>query len=235
MARRHQLRVDVAERNPTLLDLVRQSDDFELHPEQLEVGDYVIDGGVGRRTKTCADFATSLVDGRLIPQAAALARSPSWPVVLLKGPKPPQMPNVHPNALKGAIAPFAVTWRLPIVHARDPEHACRILRFLARQLARTEPGIHQRYDRKPKRFASRKLYVVRGAGRRAGTGESVAASLRSVARVVTAGRTCCDRFLVKSAEEGPTEANARFLNSQEPFRRRRHFADTTFATYHEGR
>jgi Fanconi anemia group M protein len=160
--KRHQLRVDVAERNPILLDLVRQSDDFELHPEQLEVGDYVIDGGIGRRTKDVRGFR-DVARGRPTHSTGGGTRTQSSLACLaLEGPKPPQMPNVHPNALKGAIASFAVTWRLPTVHARDPEHACRILRFLAQQLARTEPGIHQRYDRKPKRFASRKLYILQG-------------------------------------------------------------------------
>jgi hypothetical protein len=39
-----------------------------------------------RHRKTYAAFATSLVDGRLFPQAAALARSPHRPIVLLEGP-----------------------------------------------------------------------------------------------------------------------------------------------------
>ena len=60
---RHQLRVDYAERNATLPDLVQESDDFAIHLEQLEVGDYVVDGRIIVERKTYADFATSLVDG----------------------------------------------------------------------------------------------------------------------------------------------------------------------------
>jgi DNA excision repair protein ERCC-4 len=160
--RRHRICVDFSERRAALLDLVRKSAHFEVHLERLAVGDYVIDGGVIVERKTYADFATSLVDGRLFPQAAALARSPHRPVVLLEGPKLPQMPDVHPHALKGAIISLAVMWRLPVIYARDPEDSLRILQFLAHQLARTEPGILQRYDRKPKRLASRKLYMLQG-------------------------------------------------------------------------
>jgi ERCC4-type nuclease len=97
--RRHHLRVDYAERNAALVDLAQRSDDFEVHLEQLEVGDYVIDRGIIMERKTYADFATSLVDGRLFPQAAALARSPLRPVLPLEGPRPSQMPDVHPHAL----------------------------------------------------------------------------------------------------------------------------------------
>lgn len=160
--RPHRLCVDLCERHAALFDLVQKSADFEAHLEPLTVGDYLIDGGVIVERKTYADFATSLVDGRLFPQAAALARSPHRPVVLLEGPKPPHMPDVHAHALKGAVVSLAVMWRLPVIHARDPEDSLRVLRFLAQQFARTGPGILQRYDRKPKRLASRKLYVLQG-------------------------------------------------------------------------
>jgi DNA excision repair protein ERCC-4 len=160
--RRHLLRVDFAERHAALLDLARASGDFDVRLEKLDVGDYFVDGGVLVERKTYADFATSLVDGRLFPQAAALARSPHRPVLLLEGPKPPRMPDVHPHALKGAIVSLAVMWRLPVIHARNPEDSLHILRCLAHQLGRAEPGVLQRYDRKPKRLTSRKIYMLQG-------------------------------------------------------------------------
>jgi DNA excision repair protein ERCC-4 len=52
-------------------------------------------------------------------------------------------------------------WRIPVIHARDPEDSFRILGFLAQQLAKTDPVL-KRYDRKPKRLVSRKLYVLQG-------------------------------------------------------------------------
>ncbi len=39
---------------------------------RLESGDYLINNGVLIERKTCSDFATSLADGRLFPQAAKL-------------------------------------------------------------------------------------------------------------------------------------------------------------------
>jgi Fanconi anemia group M protein len=153
----------------------------------LAVGDYFIDGRVIVERKTYVDFATSLVDGRLFPQAAALARSPHRPVVLLEGPKPLRMPDVHPHALKGAIVSLAVMWRLPVLHARDPEDSLRILRFLAQQVGNSEQRILRRYDRKPKRVASRRLYMLQGLS---GVGPALAQRLLmkfgSVERVVTA-------------------------------------------------
>ncbi len=96
--RRHQLRVDLSERNAAVLDLARECDDFDVQMVRLPIGDYLIESGVVVERKTYGDFARSLVDGRFFPQAAALARSPHRPVVLLEGPKPTRMPDVHPHA-----------------------------------------------------------------------------------------------------------------------------------------
>jgi ERCC4-type nuclease len=65
-------------------------------------------------------------------------------------------PDIHPHALKGAIVSLAVMWRLPVLYARDPQGALLILRFLAQQVGDSEQRILRRYDRKPKRVASRK-------------------------------------------------------------------------------
>ena len=140
-ARRYVLRVDFSERHATLLELARTCVDFDVQMDRLEVGDYCIDGRVVIERKTYADFAMSLADGRLFPQAASLARSPHRPVVLLEGPRPAKMPDVHPHALKGAMISLAVMWRLPVLHARDPEDPLRVLRFVAHQLGNLDPGI----------------------------------------------------------------------------------------------
>lgn len=202
-ARPHQLRVDHAERNAALLDLARQSDHFEVHLEHLDVGDYVIDSGSIVERKTSADFATSLVDGRLFPQAAALARGPHRPVFLLEGPRSTDLPDVHPHALKGAIVSLAVMWRLPVIHARDPEDSLRILRFLAQQLATTGPSVLQRYDRKPKRFASRKLYVLQGLP---GVGPALANRLLRQFGSVEGVMTAAESMLVQVRGIGPQKA-----------------------------
>jgi ERCC4-type nuclease len=176
-----------------LVELARRSDDFTVHIEHLAVGDYWIDRGVVVERKSYADFALSLADGRLFPQAAKLANCPQRPVVLLEGPRPLQMPHVHPHALKGAMASLAVMWRLPVLVARNPEDSLTILRFLARQLRSSTGGL-KRYDRKPKRLASRKLYVLQGLP---GVGPALAQrlllELGSVERVLTADEEALTR------------------------------------------
>lgn len=83
-----------------------------------------------------------------------------------------------------------VTWRLPVLHARDPEDSLRILCLLARQARPSSQGLLRRYDRKPKRLASRRLYMLQGMP---GVGPALAHRLLlhfgSVERVVTADET----------------------------------------------
>ncbi len=98
---------------------------------------------------------------------------------------------------------LAVMWRLPVICARDPEDSLRILRFLAQQLTKTGHGLLQRYDRKPKRLASRKLYVLQGLP---GVGPALAHRLLlqfgSVERVITAD----DAALTQVRGVGPKKA-----------------------------
>ncbi len=107
-----ELRVDSSEQHAALVDLARQCDDFDVRMEHLTVGDYCLDRSIVVERKTHADFAVSLVDGRLFPQAAKLLRCPHRPIILIEGPRPAHMPDVHPHALKGAIVSLAVMWRL---------------------------------------------------------------------------------------------------------------------------
>lgn len=183
---RCELLIDPSERHAALVDLAKQCDGFDVRIEHLTVGDYCLGRGVVIERKTYADFAVSLADGRLFLQAARLAKCPHRPVILLEGPRPVRMPEIHPHALKGAMASLAVMWRLPVLVARDPEDSLTILRFLARQLRSSAGGL-KRYDRKPKRLASRRLYMLQGLP---GVGPALANRLLvefgSVERVVTA-------------------------------------------------
>lgn len=183
----HDLQVDFSEARAALPELARQSGLFNVRMVCLPAGDYLIDGRVLVERKTLADFADSLSDGRLFAQAARLARSPLRSVFLIEGPRPPLMPDVHPLALKGAAVSLAVMWRLPILHSRDPEDSLRILQLLGDQSSKPVEPMVRRSDRKPKRFASRKLHVLQGLP---GIGPALARRLLlqfgSIERIVTA-------------------------------------------------
>jgi len=147
----------------------------------------LIDDRVLVERKTHADFVASLIDGRLFPQVARLARSEYRSLMLIEGSARPHGPDVHPYSVEGALVSIAVMWRLPVLHSTDADESCRLLRFLADQAREPRQAVLVRYERKPKRLATRRLFVLQGLP---GIGPELArrllSELGSVARVMTA-------------------------------------------------
>jgi Fanconi anemia group M protein len=162
MSEVHQLSVDHSERHSALLELARCCCAFDVRMAHLDTGDYLIDDEVLVERKTISDFVASLVDGRLFPQAARLAHSRYRSLLLIEGPKPASIPDVHPHALEGALVSLAAMWRLPVLHSSEAEHSLLVLRFLAKQASRPPQPVLRRFDRKPKRLASRRLFLLQG-------------------------------------------------------------------------
>jgi DNA excision repair protein ERCC-4 len=186
-AQAHRLSVDHSERHSALLEAARRSGAFNVRMVHLGTGDYLIDDEVLVERKTIGDFVASLVDGRLFPQAARLAHSRYRSLLLIEGPRSPSMPDVHPNAVEGAVVSLAAMWRLPVLHSSAPEHSLLMLRLLADQATRSHQPVLRRFDRKPKRHASRRLFVLQGLP---GVGPALASRLLdrfgSIERVVGA-------------------------------------------------
>lgn len=158
----HQVGVDYSESRSSLLDAVRRSGMFEVRMVHLATGDYLIDDQVLVERKTVGDLRASLVDGRLFPQVARLAHSRYRSLLLIEGPTPTAAPDVHPHSIEGALVSIAAMWRLPVLHACDPEQSVRLLRFLADQVRGPHERTLRRFDRKPKRLASRRLFLLQG-------------------------------------------------------------------------
>lgn len=187
MSEVHQLSVDHSERHSALLELARRCRAFDVRMVHLDTGDYLIDDQVLVERKTIGDFVASLVDGRLFPQTARLAHSSYRSLLMIEGPRSPSMPNVHPHAVEGAVVSLAAMWRLPVLHSPEPEHSLLILRLLADQVTRSHQPVLRRFGRKPKRHASRRLFVLQGLP---GVGPALASRLLdhfgSIERVVSA-------------------------------------------------
>jgi DNA excision repair protein ERCC-4 len=62
----------------------------------------------------------------------------------------------------------------PLIEVPTPEEALRLFRLIAEQVGRTRPLVLKRYDRKPKRHGSRRLYVLQGLP---GVGPALAARM----------------------------------------------------------
>jgi DNA excision repair protein ERCC-4 len=122
----------------------------------------VLQRGDGIERKSIADLAASLIDGRLFPQVARLAHSRHRSLLLIEGPTSASIPDVHPHSLEGALISIAAMWRVPVLYSSDSEQSARMLRFLAEQVRAPQERVLRRSDRKSKRFASRRLFLLQG-------------------------------------------------------------------------
>jgi ERCC4-type nuclease len=51
-------------------------------------------------------------------------------------------------------------WRLPVLYSCDADESVRLLRFIADQVHGRQEYVLRRFDRKPKRLASRRLFLL---------------------------------------------------------------------------
>jgi Fanconi anemia group M protein len=183
----HRLVVDHSERSAALPELIRESGLFVVQMGRLPTGDYLIDDRILVERKTYADFVASVIDGRLFPQVARLAQSHYRSLMLIEGPVTSKVPDVHPHSLEGALVSIAAMWRLPVLHSTGADESCRLLRFLADQGSPSRETVLTRYGRKPKRLATRRLFVLQGLpGVGPGLARRLLARWGSVERVMTA-------------------------------------------------
>lgn len=133
-----------------------------VKPETLEVGDYVLSDRVAIERKEAADFARSLADGRLFPQARALRDAYAAPLVVLEG-DGLLAPGFGADALYGAIAALATGLRVGVVTTKDAAETARLLAAIARreQLGEKRP-LAVRQDKGPMGEDERLRFLVEG-------------------------------------------------------------------------
>lgn len=105
--------------------------------------------------------------------------------------------------MQGAIASLAVMWRLPVIEVPAPEEALRLFRVVAEQVGRAKPLVLKRYERKPKRQASRRLYVLQGLP---GVGPALAARMLARFGSVEGAMVADAEALIEIDGLGPAKA-----------------------------
>ncbi len=103
--------------------------------QTLEVGDYVPSDRVCIERKTAADFLDSLISGRrdLFRQIADLARTYERPILIIEGGDIYDLRQIHPNAVRGAIASIAIDFSVPVIMSRDEEDTAAMILAIAKR------------------------------------------------------------------------------------------------------
>ncbi len=108
-----------------------------IRVERLLQGDYKIGDRILVERKTSRDFVDSLVDRDLLSQLQEMARGCAKPILIIEGGDVYAQRDVHPNAIRGALAAIAVSMGITIFQTRDSADTADMLLVLARREGET--------------------------------------------------------------------------------------------------
>jgi len=118
----------------------------ELREKMLSIADYQLSERVGVERKTVADFLQSIIDGRLFQQLTDLKKTFSRPILLIEGTDDMfGLRNIHPNAIRGALASIATDLKIPILWTRSQLETAELLFTIAkREQVQLKKGVQLR-------------------------------------------------------------------------------------------
>lgn len=100
---------------------------------RLDTGDYAIGDRIIIERKTARDFVDTLVERDLFGQLRTLSGSAPRPVLIIEGGDLYRERDIHPNAIRGALAAIAVDLGISILFSRDEEDTAQMILVLARR------------------------------------------------------------------------------------------------------
>lgn len=156
------IEIDDRERNLDLLAALRGMDGVEIECVRLPIGDFRIDDAVVIERKTAADFAASLIDGRLFSQASRMAQSPLRPAYIIEGNADDwKSIKVNRSALQGALISLMLVFDIPVLRSIDATETARLVYYTGQQLSRARgDGCIPIRQIKGKRRATRQRRVL---------------------------------------------------------------------------
>ena len=181
--------VDNRERASGITRELMSQEGIAIKPMQLTVGDFLVSERVVIERKSANDFVSSIIDGRLFEQAQSLVENFRNPVILIEGEDLYSVRNVHPNAIRGALAALAVDFHIPIIWSSGVEDSAAIITVLAkREQEEKKQNVRLRGDKKTMADSDQQEFLVGGLP---GVGGLLAKDLlkefKSVEGVFTAG------------------------------------------------
>lgn len=134
----------------------------EIEVKTLDVGDYVVSEEVAIERKSANDFIQSIIDGRLFEQMKRLTEAYRRPILIIEG-QLYGIRNVHPNAIRGALAAVALDWGVPILFAQDAKETANYIYLIARrEQEEKKKEVALRGEKKALTLAERQRLIVEG-------------------------------------------------------------------------
>jgi ERCC4-related helicase/ERCC4-type nuclease len=154
---------DQRELDATVARDLSTRDGITTRLETLAVGDYVLSDRVVIERKSVEDFLATLVGGdrSMFEQVRDAARNYSRPVVVIEGEGLYERRNVHPNAIRGALASLAIDYGASILQTREEKETTDLLEVIARrEQEESDRAVNVHGEKSAKTLAEQQEYVV---------------------------------------------------------------------------
>jgi DNA excision repair protein ERCC-4 len=157
-----QIVVDDRERPSGVVTELEKAEGVIVKIEHLSVGDYCVDGALLIERKTAADFAQSLIDGRLFGQAGRMSTSHLRPAYIIEGTSSEWAGlGVSREAIQGALITLMLIFDVPVLRSLDPAESARLILYIGSQLVRLRNPDYSPYRQaKGKRKKTRQLRIL---------------------------------------------------------------------------
>lgn len=158
----HKIKIYVDHREPKLIKKLTETDNTEIISKQLAVGDIIVSDRVGIERKEVGDFLQSIIDKRLFTQMTELKETFERPILILEGKNLYGIRNMHPNAIRGALASIACDFNIPVIPTRDIEDTKDMVVALARREQGEKREISLRGTKRSKTKKEMQEYIISG-------------------------------------------------------------------------
>ncbi|UPM43613.1 DEAD/DEAH box helicase [Halocatena salina] len=157
--------IDQRELDATIARDLSTREGLTTRLETLDVGDYVLSDRVVVERKSVDDFLDTIVesDRSLFEQIRDAARSYARPILILEGEQGAlfERRNVHPNAIRGALASLAVDFGISVLYTRDETGTADLLETIARREQEdTDRTVSVHGEKSTKTLPEQQEYVV---------------------------------------------------------------------------
>ncbi|EJN59964.1 DEAD/DEAH box helicase [Halogranum rubrum] len=155
--------VDQRELDSNIARTLSQRDGVHTRLETLAVGDYILSDRVAVERKSVSDFLDTLTGGdrSMFEQVRDMSRHYSRPVVIVEGENLYGERNVHPNAIRGALASLAVDYGASVLRTEDEGDTADLLEVIAsREQTKRKRTVSAHGEKSAKTLSEQQEYVV---------------------------------------------------------------------------
>jgi ERCC4-related helicase len=125
--------VDSREKSNTVLKELSAAK-INIEMRNLDSADFLLSDEVAVEFKDANDFLQSIIDGRLMSQAKLMRRTYPKPIMIIEGFEDIyNLRNLHPNAIRGAIASIAIDFGITVIPSKNPKDSAGIMITIAKR------------------------------------------------------------------------------------------------------